>query len=106
MKDTTSPLFEAMLELKSRVGNFSAQEYEIATGNTWEFTYDGMEIQYIGENDFNSIKYKNKFMEDDYFTFFIPYVFLEEDLDALQNLYRILKEMESCKKNLQTNSFL
>ena len=75
MKDTNSPLFEEVLALKSRLGNFSAQEYEIATGNTWKFTYDGMEIQYLGENEFKSITYKNKFLEDDYFTFPSPISF-------------------------------
>lgn len=103
MKDTNSPLFEAVLALKSRLGNFSAQEYEIATGNTWKFTYDGMEIQYLGENEFKSITYKNKFLEDDYFTFSIPYIFLEGDQDALLNLYLILKEMENCREKLQNN---
>jgi len=49
MKDSNSPLLEAVLTLKSRVGNFSAQEYELATGKAWDFTYDESEIRYFGE---------------------------------------------------------
>jgi hypothetical protein len=105
MKDTNTSLLDAVLTHKSRVGNFSAQEYEKATGKAWNFTYDDMEIQFFGENEFKSITYKNKFIEDDYFTFSILYIFLKEDQDALLDLYLILKEMENYQDKLQTTPF-
>ncbi len=103
MEDTNNSLLDAVLTLKSRVGNFSAQNYEKVTGKAWDFTYDDMEIEYFGENEFKSITYKNKFIEDDYFTFSIPYIFLEEDQDALLDLYHIVKEME--KQPRQTSDY-
>ena len=105
MKDTNTSLLDAVLTLKSRVGNFSAQDYEKTTGKAWNFTYDDMETQFLGENEFKSITYKNKFIEDDYFTFSIPYIFLEEDQDALLDLYLILKEMENYQDKLQNTPF-
>ncbi len=103
MKATNVSLLDAVLTLKSQVGNFSAQDYEKATGKAWDFTYDDMEIEYFGDNEFKSITYKNKFIEEDYFTFSIPYIFLEENQDALLDLYLILKEMENCREKLQNN---
>jgi len=105
MKATNTSLLDAVLSLKSHVGNFSSQEYEKATGKAWVFTYDDMEIQYFGENEFKSITFKNKFIEDDYFTFSFPYFFLEEDQDALLDLYLILKEMENYQDKLQNTPF-
>jgi hypothetical protein len=105
MKATNISLLDAVLTLKSRVANFSAQEYEKATGKALVFAYDDMEIQYFGEKEFKSITYKNKFIEDDYFTFSIPYIFLEEDQDALLDLYLILTEMENYQDKLQNKLF-
>jgi len=105
MKDSNSPLLEAVLTLKSRVGNFSAQEYELATGKAWDFTYDESEIRYFGEDQFKSIRYQNKQEEGETFTFCYPYVLLNDDQDALLDLYLILQEMKNFQESLEAKPY-
>jgi len=54
---------------------------------------------------FKSIRYQNKQEEGETFTFCYPYVLLNDDQDALLDLYLILQEMKNFQESLEAKPY-